>query len=128
MVDLKKRFKKRAQRVRAKIAKVSHRYRVSIHKSNKNIYAQIIKSDFDTTKNVMASKTIAYVSTLTNISKDRVNANRCNKVYAEALGIELAKKAIEAGVSKVVLDRGGYQYHGIVKVFADALRSASIEL
>ncbi len=128
MVDLKKRFKKRAQRVRIKIAKVSDRYRVSIHKSNKNIYAQIIRSDFDSVNNVVVSRTVASVSTLTKESKNRVNVNKCNKVNAKSLGIELAKKAFQVGVSKVVLDRGGYKYHGIVQVFADALRSASIEL
>lgn len=128
MMNSKKRFKIRAQRVRGKISRVSDRHRVTIHKSNKNIYAQIISFEFDYDSNAVVSKTVASASTLTQLYKNEPGVNKCNKINAKKLGFELAKKAFLAGVSKVVLDRGGYKYHGVVKEFADALRSSNIEL
>jgi len=127
MNNCKKRFKIRAQRVRSKISKLSDRPRVTIYKSNKNIYAQIIAVNLDNGSNTIVSNTIAYASTLIKADNNLNNVNRCNKSYARQLGTDLGEKAIKIGISKVVLDRGGYKYHGIVKEFADALRACSLE-
>ena len=127
MNNCKKRFKIRAQRVRSKISKLSDRPRVTIYKSNKNIYAQIIALNLDSVTNTIVSNTIAYASTLTKVDNKLNSVNRCNKSYARQLGTDLGEKAMKIGISKVVLDRGGYKYHGIVKEFADALRACSLD-
>lgn len=128
MDNSKKRFQTRAQRVRTKIAKVSKRPRVTIYKSNKHIYAQIISSELYESSNTFVSKTLAHVSTLSNSDSKKPESNRCNKTFAKDLGERLGAKAIEMGILQLVLDRGGYKYHGVVKEFTDALRSCSIEI
>tara|TARA_E500000331_G_C16958315_1_gene583749 strand:+ start:296 stop:646 length:351 start_codon:yes stop_codon:yes gene_type:complete len=102
---------KRSLRVRRKIKKVSSdRYRVSIHRSTKNIFAQIID---DTNR-----KTLVSASSL----KDKIDGNKKKMDSSAHVAEVLAKKAIEKKITKVYFDRGSYKYHGRVKIFAETLR------
>ena len=105
---------KRAIRIRHKLKKVNTgRYRLSIHRSSKNISAQIIDD-----KN---SKTLISASSL---KEEKLNKKKADLSLLVAQ--ELAKKAKEAKIEKVYFDRGRYRYHGRVKAFADALRKGGI--
>jgi large subunit ribosomal protein L18 len=104
---------RRAQRTRSRIKKLSSgRPRLSVFRSSKNIYAQII----DDAQGV----TLAAASTLEAEGKgaDRDAAAKVGKLVAE--------RAREKGVTDVVFDRGGYMYHGRVKALADAAREAGL--
>lgn len=103
---------RRHRRVRAKVFGSAERPRLSIYKSNIALYAQII----DDTK----GKTLAHVSS----SEEKAKSPQAR---AEAAAKTLAKRAKEKGVSHVVFDRGGFQYVGTVKAFADAARGAGLK-
>jgi large subunit ribosomal protein L18 len=103
---------RRHRRVRAKVVGSEKRPRLSIYKSNTALYAQII----DDAKGV----TLAAVSS----SEEKAKTPR---ERAEAAASTLAKAAKEKGVSSVVFDRGGFQYVGTVKAFADAARAAGLK-
>ena len=102
----------RHARVRAKVVGSSARPRLSIYKSNTRIVAQVI----DDEKGV----TVASVSSAAEKGKTP-------RERAEAAAATLAKKASSAGVKKVVFDRGGFQYLGTIKAFAEAARAAGLE-
>jgi large subunit ribosomal protein L18 len=103
---------RRHRRVRAKVIGTAERPRLSIYKSNTRIVAQII----DDSKGL----TIAAVSSASEKGKTP-------RERAEAAAATIAKLAGEKGVKAVVFDRGGFQYIGTVKVFADAARAAGLE-
>jgi large subunit ribosomal protein L18 len=103
---------RRHRRVRAKVAGTEVRPRLSIFKSNTRIIAQIID---DT-----AGRTLVAVSS----SEEKAKTPR---ERAEAAAATLAKRAKEKGVTAVVFDRGGFQYLGTVKAFADAARAAGLK-
>jgi len=96
---------RRKRKVRAKVKKQKNLLRLSVFRSNKYVYTQVI----DDLKGV----------TLVSFSGA--------KSTAAFVGEELAKKAIKKGVSKVVFDRGGYKYHGIVKAVAEGARKGGLE-
>ncbi len=99
-------------RVRNKISGTAERPRMSVFRSNKQIYVQIINDE--------TSKTLVAASSL--------GMEKCNKSeQAAKVGELIAKKAIEAGISAVVFDRNGYLYHGRVKEVADAARNAGLK-
>lgn len=109
---------KRAQRIRRQIKKVSgDRPRLSVHRSSKHIYAQII----DDAK----GHTVAAASTL---EKDQRGALKtgADTAAAAAVGKLIAERAVKAGVKEVVFDRGAYIYHGRVKALADAAREGGL--
>jgi large subunit ribosomal protein L18 len=109
-------FERRRRRVRTKIAKVSAgRLRLSIHRSNKHIYAQVI----DDAKGV----TIVAAST---VEKDLRTSKGWNAEAAAAVGKLIAERSKAAGIDKVVFDRGGYLYHGRMKALADAAREGGL--
>ncbi len=88
--------------------------RLSVFRSNKEIYAQVIDDE--------NGRTLAAASSYKNKA-----ASGCNKSNAAALvGKELAEKAKSAGVAKVVFDRNGYKFHGRVKALADAAREGGL--
>ena len=91
--------------------------RVTIFRSNKHFYAQIISPD---------SKVLASVSSLHKEFRDKVSGNSI--ASANILGENLAKKAKDIGIKKLSYDRSGFKYHGKVKSFADALRNNGIEI
>jgi large subunit ribosomal protein L18 len=109
--------KRRHARVRKKVFGTSERPRLNVYKSEKHIYAQIINDENGTT--------LAAASTMDSALKDVVSG--CNVESAKKVGELIAKKANEKGISKVIFDRGGYQYHGRVKALAEAAREAGLE-
>src|SRR5215469_2845696 len=106
-------LRRRAQRVRTRLKQVSAgRPRLSVHRSAKNISAQII----DDAQGV----TLAAASSLEGKAKGS------DKDAAARIGKLIAERAIEKGVKDVVFDRGGYIYHGRIKALADAAREAGL--
>jgi large subunit ribosomal protein L18 len=106
----------RHARVRKKISGTPETPRLCVYRSLKNIYAQIID---DTT-----GKTLVSASTLDAELKANYGGN---KEAAKAVGALIAKKALEAGISEVVFDRGGYVYHGRVAELAEAAREGGLK-
>jgi large subunit ribosomal protein L18 len=110
-------FQKRRQRVRTKLqAYANGRARLSVHRSGKHIYAQLIDD--------AAGKTLVSASSL---EKEVRGTTGANIAAAEAVGTRLAARAKDAGVTRVVFDRGGFIFHGRVKAVAEAARSAGLE-
>ena len=106
--------KRRAQRNRTRLKKVgAGRPRLSVFRSSKNIYAQVIDD--------AAGVTLAAASTL-----EGDKPGGANKDAAAKVGALVAQRAIEKGVKEVVFDRGGYVYHGRIKALADAAREAGL--
>jgi large subunit ribosomal protein L18 len=114
-VDKKASREKRHLRVRKKVFGTVERPRLSVFKSEKNIYAQLI-DDINGVTLVAAS----------SLDKD-FSAKGGNKEGAKLVGEVVAKRAIEKGITEVVFDRGGYIYHGRVKELAEAAREAGLQ-
>lgn len=108
------RKQRRAMRVRAKL-RATGLPRVSVFRSNKGIYAQIIDDQVHNTLVSFSSRQ------LTGVTGDK-------KAIAFAVGRELAQRARVANISNVVFDRGGYLYHGRVKALADGLREGGLKV
>ena len=110
-------FDRRRRRVRSALrARASGKPRLSVHRSGKHIYAQVIDD--------AAGKTIVAASTLDKGLKGKAGATRDG---AAEVGKALAERAKKAGVSAVVFDRGGFLFHGRVKALADAAREGGLE-
>ena len=110
-------FTKRAQRVRTAIRRnAGGRARLSVHRSGRHIYAQVIDD--------AAGKTVVSASSL---DKDLKGQPGSTKDSAAAVGKAIAERAKQAGVSTVVFDRGGFLFHGRVKALADAAREGGLE-
>ena len=110
-------FERRRRRVRSALkARSAGRPRLSVHRSGKHIYAQVIDDAM--------GKTIAAASTL---DKDVKVKSGANVDAAAAVGKAVAAKAKKAGVDTVVFDRGGFLFHGRVKALADAAREEGLE-
>ena len=103
----------RHRRVRRKVEGTQARPRLSVFRSNKQIYAQLIDDS--------ASNTLVAASSLETTNGDGKTAS------AEAVGEALAKKAVASGIKQVVFDRAGYKYHGRLKALADGARSGGLE-
>ena len=114
-VDKKTSRARRQLRVRKKVFGTPERPRLSVYRSEKNIYAQII-DDVNAVTLVSAS----------SLDKD-FSAKGGNKEGAKAVGELVAKKALEKGVNEVVFDRGGYVYHGRVQQLAESAREAGLK-
>jgi len=103
-------------RIRKRLAGSAALPRLSVFRSNKEIYVQLIDD--------VSGKTIATASS----REKEIAAKTMNKTdRAKLVGEAIAKKATTAGVSQVVFDRGGYLYHGRVKALADAAREAGLK-
>ncbi len=108
--------KRRAQRNRTRLRAVGNgRPRLSVFRSDKNIYAQVIDDK--------AGVTLAAASSLEGEGKGKKGAD---KEAAAKVGALVAERAIAKGVKDVVFDRGGYIYHGRIKALADAAREAGL--
>ena len=106
-------FERRRRRVRTALkARAGGRMRLSVHRSGRHIYAQIIDD--------AAGKTVAAANSLGSNAGANVDA-------AAKVGSALAEAAKQAGVSTVVFDRGGFLFHGRVKALADAAREGGLE-
>jgi large subunit ribosomal protein L18 len=111
-------FERRRRRVRSRLARINKgRPRLSVFRSSKHIYAQIIDD--------VVGRTLAAASTLDEAL--RGGKTGANKDAASAVGKLLAERAKAAGVTVVLFDRGGYLFHGRVKALADAAREGGLD-
>jgi large subunit ribosomal protein L18 len=110
---------KRKKRVRKRVRGTSEQPRLSVFRSSKHIYAQII-DDTTATTLVDSSSMAKDIRTLDNVSGG-------NKDGASYIGKSIAQKALEKGIKKVVFDRNGFLYHGRVKALAESAREAGLE-
>jgi large subunit ribosomal protein L18 len=99
-------------RIRKSIIGTAERPRLSVFRSNKDIYVQLIDDS--------ASHTIVAAS-----SKGAKSGNKVDQ--AKKVGTEIAQKALAAGITEIVFDRGGYLYHGRVKAISDGAREAGLK-
>ncbi len=109
---------RRHLRIRKRIIGTPERPRLSVFRSLKHIYAQIID---DTT-----GRTLCSASTLDKELRDKMKGLTKNQQAIE-VGKLIAKRALELGIRQVAFDRGGHKYHGRVKALADAAREAGLE-
>jgi large subunit ribosomal protein L18 len=110
-------FDRRRRRVRTSLrSRAAGKPRLSVHRSGRHIYAQVIDD--------AAGLTLASASSL---DKDLKGKTGATKDSATAVGKALAERAKKAGVDKVVFDRGGFLFHGRVKALADAAREGGLE-
>ena len=108
---------RRARKTRAKIAELKV-LRLSVHRTNSHIYAQVFSS--------CGSKVLASASSLEpEVRKELANGG--NTAAAAVIGKLIAERAKSAGIEQVAFDRGGFQYHGRVKALADAAREAGLQ-
>ncbi len=108
--------KKRHLRSRKTLVGTALRPRLSVFRSNKHIYAQLIDD--------VSGATLASSSTL---EKNTDTENKANVDGAAFVGEHIAKRAVEKDIKNVVFDRSGYRYHGRIKALADAARNAGLE-
>ena len=110
-------FNKRRQRVRTSLrARAGDRPRLSVHRSGRHIYAQIIVDG--------EGRTVAAASTVEKEGRAKSGATVAS---AQEVGRKLAERAKAAGITRVVFDRGGFLFHGRVKALADAAREGGLE-
>ena len=118
MANEKKSMQRRAARVRRSLRKVANgRPRLSVHRSSKNIYAQIIDD--------ASGRTLAAASTLDKDLRGDLKTG-ADTSAAAAVGKLVGERASKAGVTEVVFDRGSFLFHGRVKALADAAREAGL--
>jgi large subunit ribosomal protein L18 len=108
---------RRARQTRLKIREVGA-VRLTVHRSNSHIYAQITSPAGD--------RVLAAASTLDKDLRGQVK-NGGNRKAAELVGSRIAEKAKQKGIDKVAFDRAGYRYHGRVKALADAARAGGLK-
>jgi len=106
---------RRQNRTRYKLKKVTDRKRLSVFRSNNHIYAQVINDELGVT--------LASASSMEKYIRDQ---KQTKKELAEKIGLEIAKRSIEKGINEVAFDKGKYKYHGIIKILAEAARSAGL--
>jgi large subunit ribosomal protein L18 len=118
MLSAKELQERRAKRARYQIRQKSHgRLRLSVYRSGKHIYAQVIDDK--------AGKTLVAASSTEKDTRAKLKTG-ANKAAAKNVGQLVAERAIKAGIKEVVFDRGGYLYHGRVKELAEAAREAGL--
>ena len=109
----------RKAHIRKLVNGTSDRPRLTVFRSHKNIYAQIIDD--------IAGRTLVAASSMEKVMRDDLGEHRCNKAAATKVGQALAAKACQAGIRKVVFDRNGYPFHGRIRELAEAARKAGLE-
>jgi large subunit ribosomal protein L18 len=107
------------KRLRQRVEGTPARPRLSVFKSEKYLYAQVI--------NDLAGQTLAAASTLEPALREELGRATCNLKAAKRLGEMLAERAMAKGITAVVFDRGGYRYHGRVKEIAEAARAKGLQ-
>ena len=118
MTSLNNLFDRRKARVRRVLStRAAGRPRLSVHRSSKHIYAQVIDDEH--------GKTIAAASSLEKDMRGKLKTG-ANVDAAKAVGKLVAERALQQGVKQVVFDRGGYLYHGRIKALADAAREGGL--
>ena len=109
---------RRKKRIRKKIIGTQENPRLSVYRSNKNIYAQLIDD--------ISSRTLTSVSNLSKEIRDEVKKMKKTEA-SKFVGALLAKKAVQMGIQKVVFDRNGFLYHGRIKALADGARENGLK-
>ena len=119
MLSSRQMFEKRRARNRTSLKRnASGQPRLSVHRSSRHIYAQIIDD--------ITGATLASASTL-DADFRKGSKTGADTTAASAVGKSIGERAVGKGVKAVVFDRGGYMYHGRVKALADAAREAGLE-
>ena len=118
--ELRKQIRRQRRRrhVRKRVSGTQERPRLTVFRSHKNIYAQIVDD--------LAGRTLVAASSGEKPLREKLAVGG-NRAAAEAVGTALAAKAVEAGIKKVVFDRNGYPFHGRVKELAEAARKGGLE-
>ncbi|MEW5744721.1 MAG: 50S ribosomal protein L18 [Nitrospirota bacterium] len=110
--------KRRHVRIRKKVLGTDERPRLCVYKSLNNIYAQLV--------NDVQGRTVVAASTVEKDLRGE-SGHKGNVTTAKKVGALLASRALKAGVTRVVFDRGGYKYHGRIKALADGAREGGLE-
>jgi large subunit ribosomal protein L18 len=110
---------KRATRIRKKVSGTEARPRLTVYRSNTQIYAQIV--------NDLTGSTLVSASSIVKSVKENLKDAKGKMEMSKAVGKEIAKRALDANITEVVFDRSGYKYHGRVKAVADAAREAGLK-
>jgi large subunit ribosomal protein L18 len=115
LLEKRKRRTRRRRRIRAKVAGTADRPRLSVHRSNRGIFAQLVDDERG--------------HTLVSVSWIEGDLHKLRGTeQATRIGALLAERAQQAGITSCVLDRGGYRYHGRVRALADGARGGGLEL
>lgn len=115
----KARRTRRKMQIRKRVFGTPERPRLTVFRSLKHIYAQVV----DDTKGC----TLLSMSTKNDLVREDVGAKGGNRQAATKVGAALAKAAVEKGITAVVFDRNGYKFHGRIKALADAARQAGLK-
>lgn len=107
------------RRVRARVSGTAERPRLSVYKSSKYIYAQVIDD--------LKGETLAQANSAEASLRERYEGGGDSRAAAKVIGEAVAERAREKGIERVVFDRGGYIYHGRVKAVADGAREKGLE-
>jgi len=109
---------RRHTRVRKRVSGTMERPRLTISRSMRNIYAQVVDDS--------VGKTVCAASSLSKeVDREKLSGSKIE--LSKEVGKLVAEKALKKGIKKVVFDKGGYKYHGRVKALADAAREAGLE-
>lgn len=111
--------KRRHRRVRRNLSGSVERPRLCVFRSNMHIYAQVIDD--------VAGNTLVAASTLDRQARNDLRSAGRKTEQARAVGKLVAERAIQAGITQVVFDRGGFQYHGRIRALADGAREAGLQ-
>jgi len=117
--NTRERWSKKKASIRKKISGTAERPRLTIYRSGKHIYAQIIDD--------AAGRTIVAASTLSKELREGVKTTKSRMEVAKMVGKTAAKLALDKNIKEVVYDRNGYLYHGRVKAVADGAREAGLK-
>ena len=118
-MNSKKLFERRKRRTRFNVKRLSKgKPRLSVFRSGKHVYAQVIDDG--------EGRTLAAASSIDKDLRAKLKTG-ADKEAAATVGRVVAERAVKAGVSQVVFDRGGYQYHGRVKALAEAAREGGLK-
>lgn len=112
-------IQRRHQRLRKKVSGTGERPRLFVRKTLRHLHVQV----FDDT----AEGGARCLLTLSTVSKENANKQCCNIASAKKLGADVGAALLARGITKIVYDRGGYQYHGIVKALAEAIRETKVQ-
>jgi large subunit ribosomal protein L18 len=107
------------RRVRSRVSGTGERPRLSVYKSSKYIYAQVIDD--------LRGETLAQASSSEPLLRGRYEGGGDSRAAAKLIGETVAERAREKGIARVVFDRGGYIYHGRVKAVAEGAREKGLE-
>jgi large subunit ribosomal protein L18 len=113
------RRKRAHQRLRQRLSGTPERPRLSVFKSSRYVYAQVI--------NDLTGQTLVAAASLEPALKGKIGTGAATKAAAKAVGEAVAERALAKGIQQVVFDRGGYVYHGRVKELAEAARAKGLQ-